>query len=169
MSSAVASASTRCVVVAAFADRQKLKRGEIAADHLLEADLALDVVAQRHRAGDQADLAGAAGEEAAEQARGGAAGRGIVDADIVGAARARHVGDERHHGDAGAGEVVDGLAHRRMVEGDDGDAVDLAAQLLERRGEHIAVEHVDMGDVDLRRARRRSAPRWRGLPPPAPA
>ena len=35
-----------------------------------------------------------------------------------------------------------------MVERHHGDAVDLALQPVERRGEHVAVEHVDMGDAD---------------------
>ena len=132
------------VVVAPLADRQKLKCGKVAGDDLLEADLALDMVAKRDRSGDQADLAGAAGEETAEKRAGGAAGGGIVDADIVGAAGARRVGDEGDDGDAGCGEIVDRFAHRRVVEGDHGDAVDLAVEPVERGGEHLAVEDVDM-------------------------
>ena len=76
------------VVVAPLADRQERDAGEVMGDHLLEAELALDMIAQRDRSGDQADLAGAAGEEAAEEAAGGAPGGGIVDADIVRALRA---------------------------------------------------------------------------------
>ena len=136
------------VVVAAFADRQERERREVPRDHLLEADLPLDVVAERHRAGDQADLAGPAGDEAAEKARRGPARRGVVDADIVGAAGAGHVGDQRHHRHAGGDQFVDRLAHRGMVERHHRDAVDLALQPVERRGEHVAVEDVDMGHAD---------------------
>ncbi len=146
--SAVASSLDAVVVVAALADREKLERREVARDHLLEADLALDVVAKRHRPRNQADLARPAGEEAAEQARRGAPGRGIVDADVVGAARARRVGDQRHHGHAGRGQFVDRLAHGGMVERHHGDAVDLALQPVECRGEHVAVENVDKGHSD---------------------
>jgi hypothetical protein len=137
------------VVVAPLADRQEGEVGKIAADHLLEADLPFDMIADRDRAGDQADLAGPAGADAAEKGRGGAAGGRVVDADIVGAPRARRIGDERHHGRAGARQIVDRLAHRGVLEGDDRRAVDLAVQAVDRRGEDIAVEDVDIGDADM--------------------
>jgi aminopeptidase N len=137
------------VVVAAFAYRQKSKRRKIAGDDLLEADLALAVIAERDRAADQPDLAGAPGKKAAEERGGCAPGGGIVDADIVGAVGARRVGNERHHGDTGCGQVVDRLADRRVVEGDHGDAIDLALQAVEREGEGLAVEDVDFGDLDV--------------------
>ena len=82
----MASASTRASVVAPLAHRQEREAGEVARDHLLEAELPLDVVAERDRSGDQPDLAAPAGEEAAEQRAGRAAGGGIVDPDIVRAA-----------------------------------------------------------------------------------
>ena len=106
------------------------------------------MVAERHRARDQADLAGPTGDEAAEQARRGPSGRGVVDADVVGPARAGRVGDQRHDRDARGDQLVDRLAHRGVVERHHGDAVDLALQPVERRGQHVAVEHVDMGHAD---------------------
>ena len=111
----------------------------------------------------------AAGEEPAEQRAGRAPGGGIVDADIVRALRPRHVGDERHDGDAGIGQVVDRRAHRRVIEGDDGNPVDLALQLLEGRRQDVAVEDVDMGEAD-RDALLGEGLRGRERPaPPAPA
>ena len=87
-------------------------------------------------------------EEAAHQRAGGAAGGGVVDADIVQPAGGGRVRHQRHHGDAGAGEIVDGVADAGVVERDGGDAVEAGTLGLQRGGEHVGVEDVDMDGVD---------------------
>ena len=47
-----------------------------------------------------------------------------------------------------SGEVVDRLADRGVVERHDGDAIDLVLQVVECRGQHVAVEDIDLGDAD---------------------
>ena len=130
-------------VVARLAHGKNLQVRVFMRQHLLEAELALDVIAQGQRTGDQTHLAGHAPQEAAHQACRGAPGGGIVDAGIMHALGARHVGDERHHGHAARGKSVDRLAHRRVVEGRHGDTIMHVADRIEGGGQQLAVEHVD--------------------------
>ena len=95
-----------------------------------------------------ATVALAPGKEASHQRRRGAPRGRIVDADIMQAARARRVRHKGHHGDPARGELVDRGAHPGMVERDDGDALIGRRQVLQRAGQHIRIEHVDMEDID---------------------
>ena len=86
-------------VVAPFQRGQHLKIGIFARQDLVESELAFGMIAQRQRSDDDADDALAPRQEAAHQRRRGAAGGGIVDADIMHAARIRCVRHQRHHSD----------------------------------------------------------------------
>ena len=44
---------------------------------------------------------------------------------------------------------ADRLAHRRVVERDDADALGLAVQVLQQSGEPIGIEAFDGGDMDV--------------------
>ena len=101
------------IVVEAFDRADDLELGEFAPENAGKALEALAMVAQAERAGDDADLARSA--EAAEQRGGAAAGGLVVDADELPAGRAGQVGDQGEHGDAAAGDGVDGPGHRRIV------------------------------------------------------
>jgi hypothetical protein len=107
-----------------------------------EAHLALLVGAIGAAAGDQRDLAGARADEAADQQAGGAAGRAVVEADIGGALRLREVGDQGQHRHL-PGDRGHRLAHQRMFERHEGDAVGALAVMAQRAGERLRVEAFD--------------------------
>ena len=81
---------------------------------------------------------------------GGAAGGAIVDAHIAetpGARKIRHHGDDRH---VALDQRVDGLAHQRMLERDEGDALRMRADAQQAFGQHRRIEAFDLVTMPAR-------------------
>ena len=103
------------------------------AHHLIEAEDALSMVAQRLRSGDDSDLACRRPDEAADQRPGRPARGDVVDPDIVMPAGARHVGDEGDDVGSASDQIVDRGPHALMVERHHRDPVIAAGQGIRGR------------------------------------
>jgi hypothetical protein len=113
-------------LVMTFAQTHDRERREGLLDDVEKAHLALLVRPVAAAPRDQRDLASPLTDEPANQEAGGAAGGPIVEPHIGGALRAGDVGDQRQDRDAAAGDLGDRIAHQRMIECHEGDAVGAA-------------------------------------------
>ena len=134
------------LVVMAFAQADDLDVRIELLEQMQEAHLALLMGAIAQAAGDHRHLGPARPDESGDELAGGAPGGAVVEADIGGAGRVGDVGDQRDAGDAALGERIDRLAHGRMLQRHEGDAVDLAADAPELMGEQLRLEALDMLD-----------------------
>jgi len=103
-------------IVMAFGRREQLQARKLAGHDLLEAEQTLGMVAQGVAAEHDADPRIARADEAAEQARRGPSRGDVVDADVMGPARGRHVGYQRDDDRARSDQIVDRRPHLRVVE-----------------------------------------------------
>src|SRR3979490_2565679 len=111
--------------------------------------MAFCMITQRHRAYNHPDLAFPAAEEASHQRGRGAAGGGIVDADIVRPSGGGCIRYQRDDMNTARDEVVDRSPDPGMVERDGRNAMIAWRKPFKRRSERSRIEHVDMHDVDI--------------------
>src|SRR6266478_1180534 len=109
----------------------------------------LGMIAQRHRADNHPDLAFPAAEEASHQRGRGAAGGGIVDADIVRPSGGGCVRYQRDDMNTARDEVVDRCPDPGMIERDGRNAMIAWRKPFKRRSERSRIEHIDMHYVDI--------------------
>ncbi len=140
--------SLRLVLIASLERAQNREMRIFQAHHLIEAEDALGVVAQRQGARDDPDLAGARPEEAPDQRSGRPAGGDVVDADVVMPTGAGNVGHESDDMGSAGDQIVDRGAHALMVEGHDGDAVVPSGQGFEGICQNLRVEDVNRDRLD---------------------
>src|SRR5271154_2872121 len=96
---------------------------KLQAHQLVEAKNPLRMVAQRLRPRDDADCASARTDEPPHQRASGSARGDVVDADVMMATRAGHIGHECDDIGSGRDEIVDGGADALMIERYNGDPV----------------------------------------------
>jgi hypothetical protein len=118
-------------VVVALARAHHVHARALLLEQVQEAGLALLVRPVAQRAGDHRHLGRAAARQRAHEARdqvgGGAAGGAVVQADIGAAGRVRQVRDQRDVGTPRRRQFGHRLAHQRMLQRHEGDAVALLA------------------------------------------
>ena len=146
------------VLVPALKNRQHIEPRKFRRHHLIETEDAFGMVAQALRPATIATFPCRRTDQPTDQRAGRTARGDIVDADIVVAARGRHVRNQGDDLGAAIDEIIDRGADARMIQRDHRDAVEITDKGLQRGSQHDTGSNTSVTTVSTERRRAESQP-----------